>query len=85
MQSWVINFKTFEYLQTEKAKSKLNSLSTYKKWVIFGGILWVAFSDVFSAEFISTLENIFRDIPFCGHCFQCCRNYGLYKTSRSHQ
>ncbi len=43
MQSWVINFKTFEYLQTEKAKSKLNSLGTLKKWMIFGGILWLAF------------------------------------------
>jgi hypothetical protein len=43
MQSWVINFKTFEYLQTEKAKSKLNSISAFKKWVIFGGILWIAF------------------------------------------
>jgi hypothetical protein len=43
MQSWVLHFKTFEYVQTEKAKSKLNSLSTYKKWVIFAGILWIAF------------------------------------------
>src|SRR5580704_4226917 len=43
MQSWALNFKTFEYLQTEKAKSKLNTLSAYKKRVIFAGILWVAF------------------------------------------
>jgi len=43
MQSWALNFKTFEYVQTEKAKSKLNSLSTLKKWMIFGGILWIAF------------------------------------------
>ena len=43
MQSWALNFKTFEYLQTEKAKSKLNALSFYKKRVIFIGILWIAF------------------------------------------
>jgi len=38
-----INLKTFEFLQTQKAKSKLNALSTFKKWVIFAGILWIAF------------------------------------------
>jgi hypothetical protein len=43
MQSWVINLKTFEYLQTEKAKSKLNSLSAFKKRAIIAGILWIAF------------------------------------------
>lgn len=43
MQSWVVNFKTFEYLQTEKAKSKLHSLSRFKRWAIFAGLLWIAF------------------------------------------
>ena len=43
MQSWVINFKTFEDLQTEKAKSKLNSIGRLKKWMVFGGILWILF------------------------------------------
>ncbi len=41
MQSWVVNFKTFEYLQTEKAKAKLNSLSRFKRWAIFAGIFWI--------------------------------------------
>ena len=41
LQSWVLHLKTFEYLQTEKAKSKLKSLSSFKKWMIVLGILWV--------------------------------------------
>jgi|SRR5882757_8130256 len=43
LQTWVLHLKTFEYIQTEKAKSRLNALSSYKKWVILLGILWVAF------------------------------------------
>lgn len=43
LQSWVLNFKSFEALQTQKAKSKLNALGRFKTWVIVAGILWVAF------------------------------------------
>ncbi len=43
LQSWVVNLQTFEHLQSQKAKSKLNALSTRKKWVIFLGIIWIAF------------------------------------------
>ena len=43
MQAWALHIKTYEYLQTEKAKSKLNSLSGFKKRVIFAGIIWIAF------------------------------------------
>ncbi len=43
LQSWAVNIKTFEYLQTHKAQSKLNSLSTFKKWAVILGILWVLF------------------------------------------
>jgi len=41
LQSWVVNFKTFEYLQRHKAQSKLKSLSSFKSWAIVLGILWV--------------------------------------------
>lgn len=42
LQSWVLNFKSFEALQTQKAKSKLNSLARFKTRAILAGILWVA-------------------------------------------
>ena len=43
LQSWVVNLKTFEHLQSQKAKSKLNALSSQKKWTILLGIAWVIF------------------------------------------
>ncbi len=43
MQSWVVSAKTFEYLQKHKAQSKLTALSTFKKWMIALGIIWVLF------------------------------------------
>ena len=43
LQSWAVNIKTFEYLQTHKAQSKLKSLSSIKKWAVALGILWVLF------------------------------------------
>jgi hypothetical protein len=43
LQAWVLNSKTFEYLQTHKAKSKLSSLSAIKKWAVAAGILWLLF------------------------------------------
>ncbi|MBN9382985.1 MAG: hypothetical protein J0H74_19670 [Chitinophagaceae bacterium] len=43
LQSWVLQLQTFEYLQTEKARSRLNALSRWKKWMIALGLLWVLF------------------------------------------
>ncbi len=43
LQSWAVNSKTFEYLQTHKVQSILKSLSTFKKWTVALGILWVLF------------------------------------------
>lgn len=43
LQSRAVNIKTFEYLQTHKAHSKLKSLSTLKKWAVALGVLWVYF------------------------------------------
>ena len=43
LQSWVLHLQTIELLKTEKAKSRLRSLSSCKKGMILIGILWVAF------------------------------------------
>jgi len=43
MQSWMLNIRTYEDLQTQKAKSKLNSLGSFKKRVIIAGVLLIAF------------------------------------------
>ncbi len=46
LQSWAVNIKTFEYLQTHKAQSKLRSLATFKIWAIVLGIFWLLFLGV---------------------------------------
>lgn len=54
LQSWVLNLQSFEYMKTEKAKSKLNALSRQKKWMIALGFIWLfflAFLIVNSLEF----------------------------------
>ena len=43
LQSWVLNYKCYEALQSQKAKSKLRSLISFKKFAILLGILWVLF------------------------------------------
>ena len=43
LQSWALNLQNFESLQTQKAKSKLNSLAGYKIVLVMLGIVWVAF------------------------------------------
>jgi len=43
LQSWVLHLQTFEYLQTEKAKSRLNAVSRWKKGVAALGVVWVLF------------------------------------------
>ncbi len=43
LQSWVLNYKCFESIQSQKAKSKLKSLITIKTVAIILGILWVLF------------------------------------------
>ncbi len=43
LQSWVLNFKSYEAIQTQKAKSKLNSLARFKIWAILAGIVWILF------------------------------------------
>lgn len=43
LQSWVLNFKCYESMQIQKAKSTLRSLITLKVVVMILGVLWVAF------------------------------------------
>jgi hypothetical protein len=43
LQSWVLNFKCFENMQSQKAKSKLKSLANFKVFAVFLGMLWVLF------------------------------------------
>ena len=46
MQSWVLNFKCFEALQRQKAKSKLNALAAFKSGAVILGIIWILFLGV---------------------------------------
>jgi len=43
LQSWALNLRCFETIQSGKAKSKLDSLATFKAWAIVLGIVWVLF------------------------------------------
>lgn len=43
LQAWAVNLQTFTYLQTHKAKSKLDGLVTFKVRVVIVGVLWVLF------------------------------------------
>ena len=43
LQSWVLQVQTFEYLQTEKAKSRLNALGRKKVALIVLGGVWTLF------------------------------------------
>ncbi len=43
LQSWVLNYKCYEELQTQKAKSKLKGLILVKLVVMLLGVLWVLF------------------------------------------
>ena len=43
LQSWVLHLQTFEYLQTERVRSRLNAVSRWKRWMIVLGLLWVLF------------------------------------------
>ena len=43
LQSWALNLRCFETIQTQKAKSKLDSLATFKIWAVVLGILWILF------------------------------------------
>ena len=58
LQSWAVNIKTFEYLQTHKAQAKLNSLSAFKKWAVAIGVIWVLFLGIL------TWGNHFKNVYF---------------------
>lgn len=63
LQSWAVNIKTFEYLQTHKAQSKLKSLSTLKKWAVALGILWVSFLGLLL--YGNHFQNLYFSVSVC--------------------
>jgi len=46
LQSWALNLRSLETIQTYKAKSKLNALATFNLWVVVLGIVWILFLGV---------------------------------------
>jgi hypothetical protein len=46
LQSWALNLRCFESIQTRKAQSKLSSLAWFKLAAVVLGILWVLFLGV---------------------------------------
>jgi hypothetical protein len=43
LQAWVVNRQTFEWLQTQKARSRLKPMGTFKGRAVFLGIVWALF------------------------------------------
>ncbi|MDP4214527.1 MAG: hypothetical protein Q8926_18095, partial [Bacteroidota bacterium] len=43
LQSWALNLQCFQVLQTQKAKSRLDSLMRFKMRAVVLGIVWVLF------------------------------------------
>ena len=60
LQSWVLNYKCFETLQTQKMKSKLTALAGIKIVGIVLGILWVLFLGMLLVA--SRFNNIYFSI-----------------------
>jgi hypothetical protein len=60
MQSWALNLRVFEALQTEKAKSKLNRLANYKIMAAIFGIPWIVVMGIL------LYGNRFNNIYFSG-------------------
>lgn len=64
LQSWVLNFKCYEELQTQKAKSKLKVLIPVKLVVMLLGVLWVLFVGYLVYHFLE-ISKIFFVISAC--------------------
>src|ERR1700744_1830209 len=43
LQTWVVNHQTFEWLNTQKARSGLRPLGIFKGWAVFLGVVWGLF------------------------------------------
>src|SRR5579872_2074494 len=43
LQAWVVNRQTFEWLQTQKAKTRLKSMGAFKGRAVVLGIVWALF------------------------------------------
>jgi hypothetical protein len=42
-QSWALNLRSFEYIQLQKARSKLRGLALFKGFAVVLGLIWVFF------------------------------------------
>lgn len=60
LQSWALNLSCFETIQTQKVKSKLDPLATFKIWAVALGILWVLFLGVLA--YGNHFENLYFSI-----------------------
>ena len=60
MQSWALNMKCFEAIQSQKAKSKLRILTVSKIAGLIAGVLWVAFLGVLA--YLNHFKNPFFTI-----------------------
>ncbi len=81
LQSWALNLKCFETIQTQKAVSKLNKLATFKKFLVALGILYVlplgllvyavGFKNLYFSVSISmiTLITVIAIIVYIKHIF----------------
>lgn len=43
LQTWAVNRQTFEWMQTQKVRSRLRPMGVFKGWAVFLGVLWVLF------------------------------------------
>jgi hypothetical protein len=64
LQSWVVQLQTKEAIQLMRAKSKLNALANFKKWVVLLGVLWVALL-LLLAYYSFSFEKIFFFVSAC--------------------
>jgi len=43
LQAWAVQRQTFEWLQTQKVRSRLRPMGVFKGWAVFLGVIWVLF------------------------------------------
>ncbi|HVU96278.1 MAG TPA: hypothetical protein VHE34_13700 [Puia sp.] len=43
LQTWAVHRQTFEWLQTQKVRSRLRPMGVFKGWAVFLGVIWVLF------------------------------------------
>lgn len=49
LQTWAVSRQTFEWLQTQKVRSRLRPMGVFKSWAVFLGVVWVLFLGLLAA------------------------------------